>query len=352
MQLQDFINKSSGILQLPGNEYMIDRLVGKLSQLHNIVLVAHKGWGISTLIREAGFRITEKNEDIRVFYFDMGSIFDKSTFIRVFTQELCRSLSVNIHELEVQAGEKVSQPGYENLKLADSIASKKRIKLITFISNFDHINRFIVNHQEFRLLRLILVNQKNCAFCISGSNQPFFESLFGKVSNPMSPFGRIYYLKRKVNQDYSSYVKHLFFQSGKQIEHNAVKHITHLTENHLFYIKLLSWYSYLRTEFTCSTEIVDCAFRGMQAEFQLHLRSLLAGITTKQFFYLGALANGFNKICSREVLEKYKLGRSSNVARIKKNLLAKELIEIQREQVIIIDPLLKSWIQLQIRSHT
>jgi hypothetical protein len=346
MQLQEFLNKSSGVLRLPGHEYMIDRLVSKLSNLQHIVLVAHKGWGKSPLIREVGFRLIENKKEIQVFYYDMKWVFDRSTFIKTFIQQLCTSLSISIPDLG-----NVSQQGFRLLELAESIAKKHCFKLIVFISDFDQISRFNLTFQELKLLRLILIKQRNCAYCISGSNQPFFESLFGKAPSPMSPFGKVFYLKRRLGLNYTSYVKNLFFQSGKRIEHQAAVHLTILTENHYSYINLLSWNAFLHTTSTCNMETVTQAFKNMIVEFQLQLQLQLARLTAKQYFYLCALASDQEKICSREVLEKYKLGRSSNVARIRENLLSKELIELQRERVIIIDPLLKHWLMMEVRSR-
>lgn len=346
MQLQDFLNKSSGVLRLPGLEYLIDRMVVKLSNLQNIVLVAHKGWGKSSLIREVGFRLTESKREIHVFYYDMKGVFDKPTFVKTFIQEMCRSLSVNVPDLG-----KVSQLEFKNLELAESIAKRHRIKLITFISNFDQIKRFNETHQDLRLLRHILIKQRNCAYCISGSNQPFFESLFGEAFSPMSPFGRVFYLKRRLGQNYTSHVKNLFFQNGKRIEHQAAMHISNLTENHYSYINLLSWNAFLHTENTCCKEMVDRAFRDMIIGFQLQLQYQLARLTAKQYSYLCAIAGDQDKMCSRKVLEKYKLCSSGNVARIRENLLVKELIEVQREVTIVIDPLLKHWLLTDIRSQ-
>jgi hypothetical protein len=85
--------------------------------------------------------------------------------------------------------------------------------------------------------------------------------------------------------------------------------------------------------------------------FQLQLQYQLARLTAKQYFYLCAIALEQDKMCSREILEKYKLGSSGNVARIRENLLSKELIELQREAATIIDPLLKHRLLTQITSQ-
>jgi hypothetical protein len=319
----------------------------KLSNLKNIVVVAHKGWGKNALIREVGFRLTESNKQIRVFYYDMKWVFDRNTFIKTFIQELCRCLSVSMPELG-----NASQLGYKHLELTESLAKKHRIRLISFISNFDQIRHFNADNLELRLLRFIFMKQRNCAYCISGSNQPFFERTFGKTSGPMSPFGRVFYLKRRLGLDYTPYVINLFFQGGKRIEHQAAINIQSLTENHHYYINLLCWHAFLLTGNTCSTETVNRAFRDMIAGFHLQMQYQLARLTAKQYFYLCALAWDQDKICSREVLEKYKLGSSSHVARIRENLLSKELIEQERERVIIIDPLLKHCLRTEIRSRT
>jgi hypothetical protein len=171
-------------------------MVSKLSNLQHIVLVAHKGWGKSSLIREVGFRLTESKKEIQVFCYDMKWVFDRPKFIKTFIHELCGSFSMNVPDMGDE-----SQLGYKNLELAESIAKKHRIKLITFISNFDQIKRFNDSYQDLRLFRLVLIKQRNCAYCISGSNQPFFESLFGETSSPMSPFGRVFYLKRRLGQN-------------------------------------------------------------------------------------------------------------------------------------------------------
>ena len=346
MQLQEFLNNSSGISNLPGLDYLMERLAGKLSNLQNIVLVAHKGWGKYALIREIGFRITEDSNDIRVFYYDMKGVFDRSTFIRTFIRKLFNSLSADIPDVIYE-----SQPGYKILDLVESVAKKQGIKLIIFITNFDQIKCFNENFQDLKLLRFILTRKKNCAFCICGSNQPLFEKLFSKAFSPMKSFGRVFFLKRRQTLDYSTYVRNLFFRNEKHIEHQAAKHIANLAENHHFYLNLLSWHAYILTDYTCSELTVNNAFRNMMAGSQPLLQHQMTRLSAKQYFYLCAVASGQVELCSREVLEKYKLGSSSNVARIRENLLAKELIEITREHVLIVDPLLKHYILMQIRSH-
>lgn len=51
---------------------------------------------------------------------------------------------------------------------------------------------------------------------------------------------------------------------------------------------------------------------------------------------------------TQEVIQKYRLGSSANVATVKRALIKKELIETEKREVTISDPLLKVWLQREL----
>ena len=51
---------------------------------------------------------------------------------------------------------------------------------------------------------------------------------------------------------------------------------------------------------------------------------------------------------AQEVLRKYQLGSSANVTIVKRALVKKELIEIERRQVMISDPVMKVWLKREL----
>ena len=63
-----------------------------------------------------------------------------------------------------------------------------------------------------------------------------------------------------------------------------------------------------------------------------------------------ALINGvYKEFTTQEVLQKYQLGSSANVSIVKRALIKKELIEIEKNQVIIPDPVMKVWLKKELR---
>ena len=346
MQLQEFIDKVPATIYLSNHNYLIERVFNKLIQLKSVVLTAHRGWGKSAIIKEVGFRLISEKKEYRVIYFDMREVFEKSIFVKTLILEVCKKLSIAPPTQLAST----SPPGFEILDVIDTMARKHKLKLILCISHFEHIRTFKLDFRQLRLLQLVLIKQKNCAYCFSSTNPALIHHIFRKVYSPMNRFGRVYFLNRPQSL-YKDYVKGLFFYNGKEIEHRALIQILQLTENHLHYIRLLSYYAYLKCAGTCTIHDVEYAFSDLILAFQLHLQNQLYGLTAKQYSYLCALAEEQDRLCSGRVLKIYKLGRSSNVTRIRENLLAKELIEVQSKQASIIDPLLKHYILMRIRSH-
>mgnify|MGYP000269561877 FL=1 len=65
--------------------------------------------------------------------------------------------------------------------------------------------------------------------------------------------------------------------------------------------------------------------------------------------FLRAILDGVhNEFTTQEVLQKYKLGSSANVSIIKRALVKKELIEIEKRQVVIPDPVMKVWLKKEL----
>lgn len=65
-------------------------------------------------------------------------------------------------------------------------------------------------------------------------------------------------------------------------------------------------------------------------------------LTTYQINFLRAIIDGnHSEFTTQEILHKYRLGSSANVSIIKRALIKKELIEIEKHQVVIPDPVMR-----------
>ena len=51
---------------------------------------------------------------------------------------------------------------------------------------------------------------------------------------------------------------------------------------------------------------------------------------------------------TQDVIQKYQLGTSANVSIVKRALVKKELIDIEKRQVVIPDPILRVWLEREL----
>ena len=65
--------------------------------------------------------------------------------------------------------------------------------------------------------------------------------------------------------------------------------------------------------------------------------------------FLRAVLEGVHReFTTRAVLQKYNLGSSANVSIVKRALLKKELIEMEKRQVVIPDPVMEEWLRREL----
>ena len=74
----------------------------------------------------------------------------------------------------------------------------------------------------------------------------------------------------------------------------------------------------------------------------------VVSLATYQMNFLRAILDGVHsEFTTREVLQKYQLGSSANVI-VKRALVKKELIEVEKRQVVIPDPVMRVWLKKEL----
>ncbi|NOX86610.1 MAG: hypothetical protein GXO86_11720 [Chlorobi bacterium] len=63
------------------------------------------------------------------------------------------------------------------------------------------------------------------------------------------------------------------------------------------------------------------------------------------YIFLKAVIDGVKMLSSKSTIEKYHLGTSANVLRIKKALFEKEIIDDQGGNIEILDPIFEIWLR-------
>ena len=106
---------------------------------------------------------------------------------------------------------------------------------------------------------------------------------------------------------------------------------------------------WIHTDQVATDQDFDAAFQDLLDQNTPLFEKQTESLTTYQMNFLRAIISGVqSEFTSQEILQKYQLGTSANVSRIKNSLINKELIEIEKKQVTIPDPVMKVWLEKEL----
>ena len=150
-------------------------------------------------------------------------------------------------------------------------------------------------------------------------------------------------------QDWIKYICRRFEVTGKQISEELAEKICQKVDNHSSYVQQLAWLVWIHTDRVATEQDFEAAYQDIIDQNTPLFEKQTESLTTYQMNFLRAIIDGIHsEFTTQEVLHKYQLGSSANVSIVKRALVKKELIEIEKRQVIIPDPVMKVWLKREL----
>lgn len=319
-------------------ERIVDRFVSMLSSLEDIALISPHGWGKKSLVYHVGKVISEQNYDFRVCYIDLQGVHSEEAFVRNYVSALSYISASNLIQMRYHQ-EHIG----EILYLPELIALRDRIKLIVFIGNFNIILNFKNPLSFLKLFKSRLVVQERCAYCIYGKQ--ISSKLLDSHFRTLLAHRQVFHLPRIQFNQWVLFIQKRFRDTGKNISENIAAEIASRTNCLPHYVQLVSWHAWNRTRNTCMISYVNQAIDLLAHHVDDHYQSASDSLTEKQISYLKALVYNCEKLCSSEALEKFSLGTSGHVSRLRSSLTNKELIYSDHTGIFLLDPIFGHWLK-------
>ena len=345
----------------------IKRLTENLQNHVNTILISPRRWGKSSLVKKVAANISNRNT--KVIVLDLMRIRNEEEFYKVLATETVKATSNKLNEW-IAAGKEffkhitpkislgadpmhdfdisfewmeVEKNYKEILNLPENIAIKKKLKLVICIDEFQNCQSFDEPKLFLKRLRTEWQHQQNVTYCLYGSRQHMMSELFEKQSNPFYKFGDVIYLSKISRSDWISYIRKQFTSTSKSISNELANHIAEMVQDHSYYVQQLSYLVWLTTSRTVTHEIVQAAVENLLAQNAILYTRDTENLSNTQFNFLKALANGVHTgLSSKEIGNKYNLGTSANVLKLKKALIQTELIDDQLG-IYFLDPVYELW---------
>ena len=232
----------------------------------------------------------------------------------------------------------------EILDLPERIASQMGIHIVVCVDEFQQVGEWTDSLTIQKRLRSVWQHQQNTSYCLFGSKKHLLTNLFQNRRMPFYHFGDTIYLKPISTDDWLPFICEKFAEKGKIISEEFVKRICTTVNNHSSYIQQLAWNVMVNTEKEVTDEIFQQAISELLAQSSPLFVQQIQGLTTYQMNLIRCLCQGIHKdFTSKAILETYQLGSKSNISRLKKTLIEKEIIEEEGEIITLADPVFEIW---------
>lgn len=340
----------------------------------NTVLISPRRWGKTSLVRKV-CRLAQTDE-LKIVYLDIFSCRSDADFYDAFASAVLKQTSTkveewmeNIRQFLSRISPKISlgadpaadfslsleltpkREGIDEiLQLPEKIAEKKGCRIVVCIDEFQQIGEFKDSKTFQKRLRSVWQLQKHVSYCLFGSKKHLMNELFERKSLPFYKFGDAIYLQKIATADWVGYIRSRFEATGKSIPAELAEEICRRVDNHSSYVQQLAWLVWTRTGKEATRQELEAAFQDIIDQNTPLFEKQTESLTSFQMNFLRAVIDGVHsEFTTQEVMRKYQLGSSANVSIIKRALIKKELIEIDKRKAVIPDPIMKVWLQRELR---
>ena len=334
----------------------------------NVVLVSPRRIGKSSIVRKVMKEIA--NPDIKIVFMDIYDCRSEYDFYNRFASELLKQTATkteyvieNIKKFLVRLSPKISfspepmseyslslgitpqnyQPE-EILQLPELIGQSQGKHLVVCIDEFQQIGEMPDTLTIQKRLRGIWQHQRNVSYCLFGSKKHLMTKLFQNRRMPFFQFGEMMYLEKIPTEEWVPFICSRFESQGKQISEELAKRICETVDGNSSYVQQLAWNVLAETEKTTTEDDFQRGVDALLAQCSALFEEQLKGLTSYQMNFIRALCDGvISEFGSKKILETYNLGSKSNISRIKTTLQEKEMINVDKDNVYLEDPVFKLW---------
>ena len=352
-----------------------DQLKTFLGHGINVMLISPRRWGKSSLVKMAMTELMAEESDVRVCYVDAFKIRTEEDFYNKFASAVIDGISSAMEKkwddikryiqsiipgikLKANALESVSiemeldfQPlkksAEEILNLPERIAKEKGIHIIVCIDEFQQLALLPEWKTMEALMRSEWQHHQHANYCLYGSKRHMMIDIFNNSNSPFYRFGQVLFMKKIEKKYWIPYIIQGFEKTSKTISTSLAERICDVTECHSWYVQQLSFFIWADTVSNTDDDIFNRQLQTLIDTNAPQFESDISGLPPSQLSMLVAIASGEQHLSSKEVVRKYELGGAQTIAKNKKSLVAKDIVELRNGSFSFVDPVFLLWFKQQ-----
>ena len=334
----------------------------------NSILISPRRMGKTSLVKKVMSLMDDK--DIKVVFMDIYKCRSEYDFYEKFAASVIQGTATKIDRMIANAKEflltvtpkiiyspepntdfslslgispKTNTPE-EILQLPERIATKRGIKIVVCIDEFQQIGEMAESLTIQKTIRSVWQHQQHTSYCLFGSKQHLMSNLFYSRKMPFYQFGDMFFLKRIPMEKWVPFIVNRFQQAHKTISEEYAQKICKTVDNYSAYVQQLAWNVFAMSEDTVTSQSFSDGIEATMSQVSPLFVEQTSSLTTYQLNLLRAICQGYNDdFGKREVTSRFNLGTRSNLAKLKAALIEREIIEQTEGGLYMADPLFETW---------
>jgi len=340
---------------LPDHHYYLEQLKSNLVSMIHTIVSAHRGHSASDLVFRTISSIEQEHYKFRICYLDMLHVHSEADFETMIADGLGQGISAGPRTYShIQSGndepardkaQRLATKTIENfLWFPEFLAIQQNKKLIIVVSNFHYLTLFDRSLSLFGKINATWDKHRHCVYCLIGNKSHLQRGLFNHPQRPARLFFKRIEIQINTGIKIPRLVTH-FENSGKPISEKVARVIVRYAGGHPYYINLIAQITYFLAKNACTISTVERAHSLLLNQFSVYFAHKADSLSSHQLNFLRAYFENEFSLCSARILDQYNLGSSANVSRVKESLCKKEIIDVIRGQVYLLDPLFVHWLE-------
>lgn len=334
----------------------------------NVILISPRRMGKTSLIKKVISEID--NPMLKIIYMDIYDCRSEYDFYNRFAETIMKStgnhleqVMENIKRFLVRISPKISfspEPNSEFsvslgitpkdyspeeiLNLPERIAKEQGVRLVVCIDEFQQIGEFTDSLTIQKRLRGVWQHHQNVSYCFFGSKKHLMENIFQNRRMPFYQFGEMLHLKCIPTVYWVPFICSRFEKYGKKIAEEYASRICQVVKNYSSYVQQLAWNVMAETEKEVNEESFEEGLKALLEQNSSLFIQQTDGLTTYQLNFIRLLCKDIHSgFTTQAVSEIYPLGSKSNIDRIKKSLVDKEIITVEKDGIFLADSVFELW---------
>lgn len=213
---------------------------------------------------------------------------------------------------------------------------------------FDEFQEAVALNGEamLRAMRAKIQHHAEVTYVFTGSKKHLFRRIFTDENMALYGIGKFLPLRRIPEDEFCEFIIGRFITTGIKVNRKLCWKIIEITQCHPAFTQQLChtlWYIAQGKSEVSLADIGEAERKVMASRAPIY-EMLWDSLNPRQRSLLVAIAEGSTELYSRETVDNYSLGSSSNVQKLIKALEKREVIERKRKGYGLTDGFFKKWL--------